>query len=138
MERPKFLSVPDLPEVESRTGVRQAVKDLHNYLKGSVQARDKFYREVASELSPLYGEADYAPGALGDGDEALVSVTVPSAIPGYTVDCSYDESLQGLALSASVDSADTVKILLRNGTGGGVTLAAGRFRAYVWPRPLSD
>jgi hypothetical protein len=138
VERPKYRGVPNLPDIESRSGVREAVKEIHGYLQGTVQARDKFDREVAAELSPLYGEADYAPGELADDAQALVTITVPSAIPGYVTEVAYDQSLQGLSATGYVDSLDTVKVLLRNGTGGGITLLAGRFRAYVWPRILSE
>lgn len=128
---------PEMSEVESRAGVRGAVKKVFDYLRSWRQDEQGFRDDVFKELNPLYGEEDYVPASLADGAQATIAIAVPGAQLGYTVEVSYDQPLQGFQKTESVDAADLVNVVLQNNTGGPITLAAGRFRAYVWPRQLT-
>lgn len=138
MQKPVEQKVPELQDINSRDGVRGMVRELHKFLTNFLRADNDFKHRAYVELNPLYGEADYTPAAILAGAESTIVVTVPGAILGYTVEASYDESLQGLQMTASVDAADTVNILLSNVSGSTVTLSAGRFRAYAHGRPLTS
>jgi len=132
-------NVPELFEIESRVGVRQAVKRLQAWVAGFQQRIEEFLGRVSTELTPLYGEADYTPGAIASGAQATTTVTVTNSIFGYAVqELSYDKDLEGLTATAYVSAADTITIVLFNGTVGSVTLTAGRFRVSVKPRVLSS
>lgn len=137
MQKIEPAKIPPLGFIESREGARDQIRSIHRYFETQLQNETNYRRIVQTELDYLYGETDYAPGSLANGAQATVSISVPGAIPGYCVEAAYDRSLQGLQVTYYVDAADTVIALLRNGTGGGITLAAGRFRAYVKPRTLS-
>lgn len=138
MKKPPPLQVSQLPDVETRQGVRLAVKAIWTYLTRFFESDFSYKTDIANELTPLYGETDVTPGALGNGAQTTVTITVPGATFGYTIDFAYDKSLQGLQATAYVSAADTVIVVIRNTTGGSITLAAGRWRAYVWARLLSD
>lgn len=137
MQPPSPLQVAPLGDVETRQGVRSAVKSIWSYLSRFFESDFRYKSQIASELTPLYGEAAYAPGSLADGAQATISITVPGATFGYTIDLSYDKTLQALQATAYVSAANTVTVVLKNNTGGAITLAAGRWRAYVWARILS-
>ena len=138
MQKPLPQNLPDLQDITSRDGVRGAVKGLHEYLQKDLRRDQSFKESVVKELNPLYGELPYSPASptLTNGSQLVIDVPVASALPGYTCDVSYDQDLQGLQKTEYVVT-DTVKVVLKNDTGGSVTLAAGKFRAYVWPRALT-
>ena len=137
MQKPNLPQVPDIGEVQSRAGVREAVRRLTEYLRNLTQNLTISLSDIASETAVLYAELDWTAALIANGAQTIVTVTVTGAILGYVVNASYDKSLQALQMTASVDSNDTVKILLQNSTGAGVTLADGRFRVYVTPRELT-
>lgn len=137
MQKPTEQNVPPLQDIASRDGVRGMVKELHQFLTRYVRAENEFKNKVVVELNPLYGELDWTPIEIADGAQELITIDVATAILGYTCDVSYDQDLEGLQLTHYVVN-DEVKVILRNGTGSPVTLSAGRFRAYVWPRTLSN
>jgi hypothetical protein len=137
MKKPQPQTVQQLGETESRVGVRSAVRQIWDYLRSFSEADFRFKDELYQELTPLYAQARYAPSVLTTGDEAVVTLTVLGALPGYAVSATYDKDLQGVQLTAYVAALDTVKVLFQNDTGGSVTLAAGKIRVYVWPKPLN-
>jgi len=139
MLRAQEQRLPELQDIASRDGVRGAVRAIYYFLKDFLRRDNIFKNALVAEVNPLYGEADYTPGGpLADGAQTTVPITVPGAIVGYCVDVSYDANLQGLQVSGYVSADDTVTVVLGNGSGGPITLASGRFRAYVWPRELSS
>jgi len=69
--------------------------------------------------------------SIADGDSAAQSVTVAGAAIGDFVLVAPPVDLQGLGMSASVISANTVEIVLVNGTGGAVDLASGEWKVKV-------
>lgn len=138
MIRPQPFTTKEIGELESRAGVRAAVRAIWEYLQRFFEADYRFKIAAWSEITPLYGELDYTPALIANGARATVDITVTNAILGYCADVSYDQDLQGLQVTWYVQATDTVRVVLENNTGGGVTLTAGRFRAYVWPRTLSS
>src|SRR5690348_677532 len=102
MQKPLPQTLPDLQDISSRDGVRGAVRSLYDFLVKFLRRDQDFKESVVNELNPLYGEAAYAPGALGSGSQAIVTVSVASALLGYTCDVSYDQDLQGLQKTAYV------------------------------------
>ena len=139
MQRPEPQTLHPLGDIETRDGIRAAFGRLADFLRRFFEHDYRFKQDVWNELTPLYGELDYSPGgALGDGAQTTVDVTVTGAIPGYCVDASYDQDLQGLQLTAYVRTTNSVRVILQNHTGGGVTVADGRFRIYVKPRLLTS
>ena len=138
MQNPQTQNLSTLQDIESRDGVRGAVRYIHRFLYDFINRDHNFKSQVVSELKFVYGEFDYTPASIANGTNALISVTVADAIPGYCVEASYDKDLQGLFMGVPYVSAiGTVKIPLFNNTGGPITLTAGRFRVYAWPRTLS-
>lgn len=138
MQKPQPQSVPYVGDIESRQGMRSAFRSVWDFLRQFFEADNRFKLEVYHELAPLYGELDYTPSLLANGAQTAVDIAVADAQPGYCADVSYDQDLQGLQMTWYVRTAGTVRVVLQNGTGAGVTLAAGRFRAYVWPRLLTS
>jgi len=137
MQKPLPQNLPSLQDISSRDGVRGAVRNIYDFLQKFLRRDQDFKESVVNELNPLYGELPYTPGALSGGSMTTVQIDVASALLGYTCDVSYDKDLQGLQKTAYVVN-DHVKVVLKNDTGGSITLAAGKFRAYVWPRTLSS
>lgn len=139
MIKPVPQVVPNLPEIDSRGGVRSAVKAIWEYLRRSFESDFRFKNEVFVELSPLYGELDYSPGgALANGAQTSVEIDVPMATLGWECSVTYDKDLKLLVMGVPyVRTEGKVKVVLFNNTGGNVTLDDGRFRAYVKPRTLS-
>lgn len=70
----------------------------------------------------LYGEVVSAPATLNNGTSLTRTVTVTGAVLGDFVDCSSSDDIQGLAISAVVSAANTVKVTFNNNTGGAITL----------------
>lgn len=137
MQKVEPAKIPVLGFIESREGARAEIRSIHRYFETQLQNETTFRNTVHKEVNSLYGEFDYTPALIANGAQAIITVSVPDAQLGYCVEGSYDQPLQGLQVTYSVDAADTVTVLLQNGTGGGITLAPGRFRAYVKPRTLS-
>jgi len=137
MQRPLPQSLPPLQDISSRDGVRGAVRGLYDFMQKFLRRDVEFKSAVVDELNLLYGEFSYAPSAINNGAQAaIITISVPSALLGYTCDVSYDKDLLGLQKTAYVVN-DAVKVVLKNDTGGSITLTAGKFRAYVWPRSLT-
>lgn len=137
MERsPQLPAVPSLTDFQSRNGLRESAMRIYDFIAVQRQKLQTLFSQVATELNFLYGELSYSAAAPANGTQALLTVAVSGAIPGYKVDTIFDQDLGGLIMNSYVSANDTVTILLRNETGGAVNLA-GKFRCYVWPRILS-
>lgn len=137
MKKPPDQVLPELGNIDSQVGVRLGLRSLWRSFGKFLDTDHRFKGEVTQALTPLYGETAYAPGALGNGAQAAIAITVPGASLGWVVDIAYDQTLQALQATAYVSALDTVTVVLKNDTGGNITLAAGRWRAYVWPQILS-
>jgi hypothetical protein len=137
MNKPQPQVVPPLPDVESREGARSAILSIWDYLTRFFAADYRFKSEVFVELTPLYGEAAFTPGALLGNHETLATISVPGVIPGYFVEATYDQDLLGLQMTAYVSAPNVVSVSVLNGTAGSITAAAGKLRVWVWPRILT-
>lgn len=71
------------------------------------------------------------PASLGAGAQLTDGVTVADAQVGDPVTAGFSQDLQGLQLTGYVSAADTVTVVLRNGTAGTVDLASGTLRVAV-------
>lgn len=128
MERsPQLPSVPDLNDFETRGGLRQSAQMIYNYLLTQRQKLQGLFSQVSTDLSYLYGEQAFA-GASGN-----TTIAVPGAIPGWPVTVTFDQDLQGLAVSAYVSAPDVVTVVMPTG----VTLAAGKLRVWLYPKVLT-
>jgi hypothetical protein len=79
----------------------------------------------------LSGSATYDPPSLSTGTGATTTVTVPGAKLGMPAFAGFSTDVQGIVLSASVQSADVVAVRFYNETGGTVDLASGTLTAIV-------
>lgn len=138
MQKPSEHIVPPLQDIASRDGVRGMVRELHKFLVNFVRLDYVCKTRLVQEINPLYGELDWTPVAIADGAQGTpIEIDVAGAIPGYTCAVSYDQDLQGLQMTSYV-LTDKAVVILKNDTGGAVTLDAGRFRAYVLARQLTE
>ena len=83
-------------------------------------------------LKHLSTTATWNPGNLADNTQTSVATTLTGAALGDEVTCSFSLDLQLLQLTGHVSAANTVTVVLRNGTGGAIDLASGTLRVSVW------
>jgi len=131
-------NVPPAPgDIESRLGVRTAVRRFYLWFADFLRSLIGVLTSINNEISELYGEADFTPVLIAAGAQITTTVTVTSSILGYTVRTSYDKDLALITMTSYVSAADTVTVILFNGTVGGITPAAGRLRCDVKAKQLS-
>lgn len=83
-------------------------------------------------ISPLFAGSVWTPGTIGAGGQAFISLTATGAAVGDWVSkVSFDQSMQGCILSAWVESANTVVVIIQNQTGVSKTFATGTVVAEV-------
>ncbi len=84
------------------------------------------------ELDRLTKTQTWDPPSLDDGQNAAVDVTVSGAELGDVAMASHTKTLTtGMILEANVFSADTVRVTLRNTSGGTQDIASGTLRVVV-------
>lgn len=71
------------------------------------------------------GSATYDPPSLADGAGVTTTVSVPGANLGDFAIASFNQSLQGVTVTAFVSSANTVSVRFQNETGAAVDLTSG-------------
>lgn len=86
------------------------------------------------DLTSLSTSVMYDPPPLANGSGVQTAVTVVGANLGDYVLTSFSSNLQGLAMSASVSSADTVTVRFQNQSGATVDLPSGTLRVRVLPQ----
>lgn len=102
-----------------------------------VQLSEKNWRrKVSSWLAGLpsgwkTGSKTYDPPSLADGAQTSTTVTVTGAVFGQVAMAAFSLDTQGIVLSAVVSSANTVRVTLRNNTGGSIDLGSGTLTAAV-------
>jgi len=129
MERtPQLPAVPDLNDFSTRAGIRASAQQMYNYLLAQRRKLQQLFGDTATELSYLYGEI-----SLPTGGPTTRSINVPGAMPGFLVEATYDQDLQGVSVSSYVSAPDTVTVLM---SGPAVALAPGKLRVWVYPKPL--
>ncbi len=79
----------------------------------------------------LRGTVTWDPAPVGNAAETTTTVTVTGSAIGDPTIPAFSNDLQGMVLSGSVSSTDTVTVVLRNNTGGALDLASGTLRATV-------
>jgi hypothetical protein len=87
--------------------------------------------EVVVASGAVSATAVYDPPSIASGASASTTVTVTGAAIGDMVLASFSLDLLGLSLSASVTAANTVTVVLSNGTVGAVDLASGTLKVIV-------
>lgn len=83
-------------------------------------------------LTTLTGSAAYDPPNIVVGGQAVTTVSVPGAAVGDFALASFSIASPGLTITAFVSVADTVAVVLFNGTDSDVNMAAGTLRALVF------
>lgn len=86
-----------------------------------------------SRLSGYRASATWDAGAIADGNEEALEVTVPDAKLGDFAFASLDIDVADLMLSAAVTAANTVTCVLANNTGGSINLGEATLRVKVVP-----
>lgn len=91
---------------------------------------------VTGGQQSLYGELTntktWNPGLLADGAVASTTVTVTGALVVDVATASHDAiGANDVIVSAHVQAADTVRIVIRNVSGGNVTIGSGISRVFV-------
>lgn len=88
-------------------------------------------------IRPLFVETTWNPGLIAPGDFVETSVTVPGTTLGDRAEATLEESLEECILSAEMDGANTVRVLLYNPANNGntATFTASTLRVWVTPTP---
>lgn len=80
----------------------------------------------------LNGSSAYDPPSINDGAFTTTNVTVTGAALGDFAIASFSLDTLGLDIFAEVSAANTVRVTLRNNTGGTLDHGLGTIRARVW------
>ncbi len=80
----------------------------------------------------LSATTTWNPDNVANGAQTTTTITVTGAAIGDVVAVGFSQDLQALQLTGYVSAADTVTVVLQNGTGSPVDLASGTLRADVW------
>lgn len=101
----------------------------HGIYKASIAV----LRAQLNAQSPhLMNSVTWDPPSLATGVQTTTTVTVTGAVLGAPVCVGFSLSLQGMQLTGYVSAANTVTVVLQNGTGGTVDLGSGILRTDVW------
>ncbi len=73
----------------------------------------------------LSGSKAWNPGAISDGDEEALEISVPGAALGDFVLSSMSVDIADGVLRGAVTAADTVTLVIANNTGGSLDVASG-------------
>jgi hypothetical protein len=100
-----------------------------------LSGKTMLYRRDNSRVELLPGSltntATWDPPSVAAGAQTTTTITVTGAALGDIVGVGFDKDLQAMQLTGHVSSADTVTVVLRNGTAGAIDLASGTLRATV-------
>lgn len=91
-------------------------------------------QDSAETLQIIRATATIDPGNIVSPGQIAVTATVYGAVLGDHVSFSAPYDLQQLQGTAYVSAADTVTVMLRNGTGGAIDLASGTWSFIVFKR----
>lgn len=88
---------------------------------------------TAKELTPRRGSTTWNPASLGDGAVESTTVTVSGVAVGDPCFASLSTiGSNNFQITAHVESSDTVRVVLRNVSGGTVDLASGTLNVLCW------
>jgi hypothetical protein len=118
-------------------GVNTNVNITGNNLRNNVLGE---FDPVTLSTQPYYGwnqttRYTWNPASVANGASTSVSVTVGEALLGDIATASCSTNLQGLTLTAYVESTNSVKLVLANLTGSAIDIGSSVFRIVV-NRPL--
>jgi len=84
-------------------------------------------------LQHLSATATWDPPSLNNGAVTSTTITVTGAGLGDIVNASHNQiGANNVIVSAHVQAADTVRVVLRNDSGGTLNIASGTLRVNVW------
>lgn len=84
----------------------------------------------------LRASKTWDPGSINDGAVAPTTITATGAVAGDTVIASHDQiGANDVLVSAHVQAADTVRVVMLNKTGGALDVASGTLYVTVFKRP---
>lgn len=86
---------------------------------------------VATIPTLLRGTTTYNPPSIASLAQTTTTVTVTGAAVGNLAVATFSLDLQGITISATVSSANTVTVVFWNGTAGPLDLASGTLSALV-------
>jgi hypothetical protein len=112
--------------------LRDLVRDVERAFKG-IRPDDSIIigggTKIAKHLSTT---AVWDPGNVAAGAQTTTTVTLTGAQLGDEITCSFNLDIQQMQLTGAVQSADTIEVVLRNGTAGAIDLAEGTLRVSAW------
>ena len=82
------------------------------------------YTPNSNEFVKYTGQATWNPGTVNDGTQVSKDFTVYGAALGMSASAGAGVDVQDCLVSATVTAADTVTVVIRNNTGGNVTLGS--------------
>lgn len=112
-----------------------------NFVAGTSgsQARFNIFSNVSTNISDsgtnkkyLTASATWDPPNLIAATQTTTTVVVTGASLGDHANASFSLDLQGLTMTAYVSSANTVTVVLFNGTAGPINLGSGTLTASAW------
>ena len=92
---------------------------------------------AGSPVAPiLRASATWNPANMVDGAVVSTTVTVTGAATGDVALAAHDQiGANDVIVSAHVEAADTVRMMIVNKTGGDLNIANGTVYVTVWKRP---
>jgi len=92
---------------------------------------------AGSPIAPvLRASATWNPANMVDTAVTSTTITVTGAAAGDAALASHDQiGANDVLVSAHVQAADTVRVILLNKTGGDLNIASGTLYVTVWKRP---
>lgn len=119
----------DYATVHNITGV--AVNGSHEVSIGAIPWQSAVTTPLPTRNRVLSATATWDPASVAAAAQATTTVTVTGAALGDPAGAGFNKDLQAMQLSAYVSAADTVTVVLQNGTAGALDLASGTLRVTV-------
>lgn len=128
-----FTHVGDTDDATTIAGkVRDICRQLSEYFQ-KIRIDDAIIIGGGQQIKKhLSATTTWDPANVAAGAQVSTTVTVTGAALGDEVTCSFNLDLQLMQLTGYVSAANTVTVILRNGTAGGINLASGTLRASAW------
>jgi hypothetical protein len=141
----KLLSAADA-EINADVSSLEDLSSVSVATYPSVKLKFEITRVASGDTSPqvtfpsltwegtkyLTATATYDQASLSAGSQTSTTITVTGALLGDHVELSFSLDLALLQATAYVSSANTVTIVIRNGTSGAIDLASGTLKVKVW------
>lgn len=107
-------------------------REVFNRIKANSLTIRRSLRIVSAAITRVSrGTAVADVGSIANGASATVTVPVPGAALGDTVQVGCSVSLAGLGVSGVVTAADTVQVVLNNNSGGAIDPANATYTAIA-------